>query len=50
MKAHKLLYDCFKQHASYIMYSEQEIQKIKKVMCLNRMNLTLQGHICKFLH
>jgi len=29
MKAHKLLYVCFEQHASYIMYCEQEIQKIQ---------------------
>ena len=49
MKAHKLLYVCSKEHALCIMYCEQRNTKSSKVIFLNIINLTLQGHICKIL-
>jgi hypothetical protein len=43
MKAHKLLYVCFKQHASYIMYCEKEIQKIQNLCVYTEWTVLYKG-------
>ena len=43
MKAHKLLYVCFEQHASHIMYCEQEIQKIQNLSVSTEWTLLHKG-------